>query len=113
MGAKMARNLIKNENKLKVFDKVPVAASSIKGAEVCDNLEKAVEGSDLVITMLPNGKIVKDIALGERGILNFLPKGTIFVDCSTIEPQCAVDVYNEATKKEVKFLDAPVSGSFH
>ncbi|CAH0550035.1 unnamed protein product [Brassicogethes aeneus] len=110
MGSKMARNLIKKGNTVKVFDVIPEARNSIEGAQPCDSLQQVVEGCDVIITMLPNGRIVKEITLGQRGVLEHLEKGAVLVDCSTIEHQCAVDVNEAVLKRGGKFLDAPVSG---
>ncbi|KAF7284390.1 3-hydroxyisobutyrate dehydrogenase, mitochondrial [Rhynchophorus ferrugineus] len=110
MGARMVNNLIKNGEKPKVYDVVPEAAKSLKGAIPCSSLEEVVDGSKIVITMLPNGKIVKDTILGEQGILKRVAKNSLVLDCSTIGPQVAQEVFNAAQESNVRFLDAPVSG---
>lgn len=110
MGARMSKNMIKKGAKLRVYDVLPSAAQSIQGAEVCKSPAEAATGASVVITMLPDGSIVKDAVMGENGILKGISKGSLYVDCSTVEPKLAQELYDVANTNKIRFLDAPVSG---
>lgn len=110
MGAHMARNLLKKGETVRVYDVLDSNAKSVQGAEVCSSPEDAAKDASVIFTMLPNGKIVKDAVTGEKGILKSAPKGSLLIDCSTIEPQMAQEISKIATENKVNFIDAPVSG---
>ncbi|KAG5893855.1 hypothetical protein JTB14_002581 [Gonioctena quinquepunctata] len=110
MGTRMANNLIKKGQSLKVYDVVPSAAASVEGAQQCNSVEEAVKDASIVITMLPNGDVVKETLLGEKGILKGIPKKSLLVDCSTIEPKMAQELSNISKENSIRFMDAPVSG---
>lgn len=69
MGARMVKNLLKKGQDVKVFDTIPLAASSVPGAKVCKSAEEAAKDANIVITMLPTGDIVKETLLADKGIL--------------------------------------------
>ena len=109
MGAPMASNLLKAGNRLLGFD---LSAESAKAAQgrgipVAKDPKSAVDGADIVITMLPSGKHVRMVW---SGLLPFVPKNTLFIDCSTIDVESARAVHDMARDKGVMSLDAPVSG---
>ena len=109
MGAPMASNLLKSGNRLVGFD---LSAESVKlaaarGIPVAKDPKSAVEGADVVITMLPSGKHVRMVW---SGLLPLVPKGTLFIDCSTIDVESARAVHDMAKEKGMASLDAPVSG---
>lgn len=112
MGGPMASNLIKAGHKVTVFDlsKPAVEALVAEGASTADSGKAAVAGAECVITMLPAGKHVEAVYLGEDGLLSSLPKGTLVIDSSTIAPETARAVANAAAERGLNFMDAPVSG---
>lgn len=115
MGKPMAENLLKKGFNLNVFDLNPVVLADIQtqGATVAQSPATAVQGVDMVITMLPAGQHVKSIYLGDensQGLLAILSKNTIAVDCSTIAASDAREVAKAAQSQGIEFLDAPVSG---
>ncbi len=115
MGAPMAENLLKAGYKLSIFDLSPDANQRLAnaGASVADSPEDAAAGAQVVITMLPAGKHVHAVYLGDdqsKGLLSVLPKGTLVIDSSTIAASDARMVADAATKLGIDFLDAPVSG---
>lgn len=71
MGSRMAKNLIKKGHNLKTYDVVPSATTAVPGTKPCQSPEEAVKDSSLVITMLPNGKIVKETVLGRKDFIQF------------------------------------------
>ncbi|MGF1760500.1 3-hydroxyisobutyrate dehydrogenase [Photobacterium sagamiensis] len=116
MGSPMAKNLISAGFNVQVFDINTAAAKKIEpfGAMVAASLEEAVKGADTVISMLPTGVHVRAVYLGDHhggvGLLNLVSKDTFLIDSSTIDPDSARLVANEAANKGLEFVDAPVSG---
>lgn len=112
MGAPMAANLLKHGHQLSVSDLNPEAVAKLttQGAHHAADLKQAAERADAVISMLPAGKHVKGIYMGENGLFKHLKKGTPVIDCSTIATAEALELAAEAQKCGLRFLDAPVSG---
>ena len=110
MGGPMASNLVKAGHDVTVFDlsKDAVAALVSEGAKTADTAHEAAKGAECVITMLPAGKHVEAVYLGEDGLLASLPEGTLVIDSSTISPETARGVAEQAEAKHIPFLDAPV-----
>ena len=112
MGNPMARNLAKKKHKVHVFDldqeslKTAVAGGCIAAESAID----AATGRDFVITMLPAGKHVKAVLLGEDGLMEQINEPGFFIDCSTVDIQTSLDMHDLATIKGHHVLDAPVSG---
>ncbi|GBG36922.1 3-hydroxyisobutyrate dehydrogenase [Mycobacterium montefiorense] len=109
MGGPMSANLGNAGHTVRGFDPVPAAAAAAAegGVEVFDSAADAVAQADVVITMLPNGDIVK------RCYAEVLPAahaGALFIDSSTISVNDAREVHALAQSHGVSQLDAPVSG---
>lgn len=68
------------------------------------------ETCDVVITMLPNSPEVKEVMLGEGGVASWMKPGSVFIDCSSINPVASQEIAAVLAEKEVEMLDAPVSG---
>jgi 3-hydroxyisobutyrate dehydrogenase len=109
MGGPMAANLISAGHAVRGFDPVPAAAAAAaaNGATVFDSTVEAVTEADVVITMLPNGDIVKRCY---AEVLPAAPAGALFIDSSTISVNDAREVHTQAESHGVSQLDAPVSG---
>ncbi len=109
MGGPMAANLIKAGYEVLAFDPVPAAQDQARqdGATVVATAAEAAAASDIVITMLPNGRIVLDV-YGD--VLAAAKPGTLFVDCSTIDVADAQAAAELAAAAGHRALDAPVSG---
>lgn len=107
MGGPMAANLVKAGHTVRGFDVMEEAKTKAResGVDVQDTAAQAVEGAQVIITMLPNGKLV-DSVLDE--VLPSVSKGALFIDSSTI---AVADACAAAAKVAPhRFLDAPVSG---
>ncbi len=109
MGGPMSANLLSAGHTVRGFDPVPAAAATAAegGVELFDSAADAVAQADVVITMLPNGDIVK------RCYAEVLPAaraGALFIDSSTISVNDAREVHSQAESHGVSQLDAPVSG---
>ncbi|WP_166425205.1 3-hydroxyisobutyrate dehydrogenase [Paraglaciecola sp. 20A4] len=117
MGGPMAANLLKAQAKVKVFDLVPSAVSELKskGASAANSAVDAVDGADIVISMLPAGKHVQSLYLGDSergtaGLIDVLTENTLVIDSSTIDAATSILVADALREKGMRFLDAPVSG---
>ncbi|HCS70198.1 MAG TPA: 3-hydroxyisobutyrate dehydrogenase, partial [Rhodospirillaceae bacterium] len=110
MGNPMAGNLIKAGHGVVAFDLSAelLAKAVAAGATAAASAVEAARGAEVVITMLPAGKHVKEVCLG--GLFDALPAGTLVIDCSTIDVDTAREVHAAAAAKGLAMVDAPVSG---
>ena len=104
MGGPMAANLAKAGHEVTGFDMADVA---IEGVTMADTGAAAATGADVVITMLPNGQILRAVA---NEIIPVMSAGAAFVDCSTVDVDSARAVAEQATAAGLLPVDAPVSG---
>lgn len=104
MGAPMAANLAKAGHSVTGFDMADVA---VDGVRLAASAAEAATGQDVVITMLPNGAILRAVALD---VLPAMDRGAALVDCSTVDVESARAVAAEAEAAGLLFVDAPVSG---
>ncbi|WP_270730719.1 3-hydroxyisobutyrate dehydrogenase [Shimia sp. Alg240-R146] len=104
MGGPMAANLAKAGHDVTGFDMADV---SIEGVAMADSGAGAATGADVVITMLPNGQILRAVA---DEIIPAMTAGAAFVDCSTVDVDSARTVADQATQASLLPVDAPVSG---
>jgi 3-hydroxyisobutyrate dehydrogenase len=112
MGAPMAANLIKAGHAVTGFDLVPerVAALAAAGGVAAASAAAAAAAGDVVVTMLPAGREVREVYLGNGGVLGRARSGALLVDCSTIDVETARFVADRAREAGFAMLDAPVSG---
>lgn len=113
MGGPMARNLLKVGHRLSVFDLSPAALASLveAGAQQADSPAAVAQaGVEVIISMLPAATHVRQVYLGDNGLLSHVPAGVLLIDCSTIDPMTAREVAAAAASKGNPMLDAPVSG---
>ena len=81
-----------------------------KGARCASSALEAIEGAEVILSMLPAGKHVAGLYLGENGLIAKAAKGTLILDCSTIDAETARQVGAAAEAAGLAMLDAPVSG---
>ncbi len=112
MGGPMAANLIKAGYQVTVFDLFPEAVENLvrQGAKTAATAKEVASGADVVISMLPAGKHVFDLYLGESGLVEVLAPETIVIDSSTIDSATAIKTAEGLKQKNIQFMDAPVSG---
>ena len=110
MGGGMAANLVKNGHEVRAFDLSEDALAKAKsnGCETFTDAKEAVQGVEAVVSMLPNGAIVKSVY--SDAVIGHAPEGAALLDCSTIDVATAKEVTEMATAKGYKMVDAPVSG---
>ena len=113
MGSRMAKNLIKAGYDLIVWNRTRDKAEEFEklGAVIASSPKSVGEVSDVLFTMLSNPDAVEEVALGNDGFLGAMRRGSIWVDCSTVNPSFTLRMYRIAEGKGIRFLDAPVLGS--
>jgi len=112
MGGSMAQNLLKSGHQVFGYDLSTVALQHFAeaGGIVCDSPQAAAKQAEIVVSMLPAAKHVREVYLGEQGILKVLHAGSLCIDSSTIDPQTIQEVAAAAQAKQIRVCDAPVSG---
>lgn len=112
MGLPMTLNLLKAGHQVRAFDLSAAALDKAveHGALACKNAIEACDNADVLITMLPAGKHVRELVLGKNGLLGHFQSNLLFMDCSTIDAQTAQDLHKACEEHGSLMLDAPVSG---
>src|SRR5688500_2145193 len=110
MGGGMAANLVKAGHAIRAFDLSEEASARARanGAQTFGSVREAVEGAEAVVTMLPNGQIVKQVFTSD--VIGTAPTDAILIDCSTIDVASAREVAKAAKQAGYEMVDAPVSG---
>ena len=104
MGAPMAANLARAGHEVTGFD---TAGVTVEGVSAADSAEACVAGAEVVITMLPDGAILRRVA---DGVIPAMAPGAVLVDCSTVDVDSARAVAEQARAAGLDAIDAPVSG---
>jgi 3-hydroxyisobutyrate dehydrogenase len=112
MGLPMAQNLAKAGHAVRGFDlnRAQVDALAASGGQAAATVKAAAAGTEIVITMLPAGRHVREVYLAAAGVLSAVRPDTLLIDSSTIDVETARAVAAEAGKRGLAMLDAPVSG---
>lgn len=112
MGRPMSKNLLKAGYEVVVCDVVPAAVDEVvaAGAKAAATPKAVAEQTEVIITMLPDSPQVKQVVLGENGVIEGAKKGAIVVDMSSIAPLVSREVAQKLAEKGIEMLDAPVSG---
>lgn len=110
MGGGMAANLVKAGHEVHAFDLADAALERARenGCTTYTSVRKAVQGADAVVSMLPNGAIVK--AVYSADVIGEAPTSALLLDCSTIDVATAREVASAADAAGYAMVDAPVSG---
>lgn len=104
MGGPMAANLAKAGHSVTGFDMADV---QIEGVSMAGSAAEAATGAEVVITMLPNGQILRAVA---NDVIPAMAQGAALVDCSTVDVDSAKAVAEQAENAGLLSVDAPVSG---
>jgi len=116
MGLPMAANLARAGQELIVYDlnrKVVDDFVAEFDARPANGLESVAQNADIVITIVPTGKDVRRIVMGqdgEAGLADFMEKGKLLVDMSSSDPTGTVQLAKELAERGIPMVDAPVSG---
>ena len=112
MGKPMAKNLLKAGYSLTVHSRSqgPVDELVGDGAARALSGKEVAQGTEIIVTMLPDSADSERAILGENGVLEGAREGSVIIDMSSIAPLVSREIAAEAAKKNVEMLDAPVSG---
>lgn len=112
MGGPMVLNLMKKGFDVSVYTRTKSKAQAVldAGAHWCDTVAEAAKGRDVVITIVGYPKDVEEVYFGAGGIIENADAGTVLIDMTTTSPRLSQRIYEEAAKKGLPALDAPVSG---
>ncbi len=110
MGGGMAANLVKAGHQVRAFDlsEAALAAAREAGCATFATAKEACQGAEAVVSMLPNGAIVKQVYWDD--VIGHAPEGAILLDCSTIDVATAREVIEVTEAHGYQMVDAPVSG---
>ncbi len=112
MGKPMAQNLLAAGYEVYVFDLNAANVQELegKGAIGCTSGTEVASKADIVVTSLPNAKIVESVMTGSNGVIANCKPGTVIMDMSSVAPNTTKQMAKIALEKDVKYIDAPVSG---
>ena len=110
MGRPMARNVMAKGHRLIVYDVQPagMTALAVAGAAVARTPREVAEGSEIVITMLPDAPDVERAALGDDGVVAGLRGGSVYIDMSTIDPATTRRIGAAVAARGAAMIDSPV-----
>ena len=111
MGLPMAKNILKAGYSLKAYNRSQNKAAALKefGAEITISIDEAVKDSDIVITMLTDDTAINEVMDSSNFLENLKSSATV-IDMSSVKPTTATKYGNNLKSKNIKYLDAPVSG---
>src|SRR5690349_21286359 len=112
MGSSMAGHLLDAGHQLAVYNRTRARADQLveKGATWRDSPADVAADAEVVFTMLGFPVDVREVVLGDDGILEVMQPGSLLADMTTSEPALAVEIHEAAKAKGIQALDAPVSG---
>lgn len=112
MGKPMAINLINAGMNVIAYDVVVENVNELvqKGASAASSIAELAAKSDVIITMVQTSKQVEAICLEKNGIFDSIKKGSLYIDCSSIDINASQALHAEAKQRGIAMLDSPVSG---
>jgi 3-hydroxyisobutyrate dehydrogenase len=115
MGAPMAAHLARAGHRLALFDVAAGVAAglaqTLPGAITSASPAALAHHSDIVVTMVPNGEVVRDLVAADDGLAQGLRAGSLLIDCSSSEPWLTRASGRLLAERGVAMVDAPVSGA--
>ena len=112
MGAPMAINLVRAGHRVACYNRTRAKTQPVvdAGGIAFDTPAAAASEAEVVITMVTDGPDVETILFGDKGALQTAEPGTLCIDMSTISPALTRDMAERAATRQVRMLDAPVTG---
>ena len=115
MGEPMAGHIANAGYRVSVYDVDPACDERVvrkhPAVRAMPSPKAVAEASEIVVTMLPSGKYVRDVALGDSGLIHGFRRGGILLDNSSCEPWITVETARALAEKGISMVDAPVSGA--
>lgn len=112
MGAPMAGHLIEAGYRLTVFNRTRAKAQPLldRGAQWADNPRRVAEASDVIFTIVGFPHDVRQVILGDDGIIHGIEPDNVVIDMTTSQPALAVEISKTLSDRDAHAIDAPVSG---
>lgn len=112
MGKPMAKNLLKAGHEILAYDIVKASMDEMAaaGAQLAESSQDIAAQTELIILMLPNSPHVKEVVMGENGLIKTIRPNSVVIDMSSIAPAASQEVALALAGKSCEMLDAPVSG---
>ncbi|MGD2187905.1 MAG: NAD(P)-dependent oxidoreductase [Desulfobacterales bacterium] len=112
MGIGMSLNVLKAGHDVTVHNRTRQKEEEVakEGARRAESPQEAAEGAEIIVTMVSDTPDVEEVVLGAKGVIHGAAQGAIVIDMSTISPAATRQIAGELSKKDIKMLDAPVSG---
>ncbi len=113
MGLGMAKNLLKAGFEVAAWNRTRARAEplAVAGARLAETPAEAARGASVVVAMVANDKASREAWLGDAGALAAMEPGAVAIECSTLTPAWVAELGEAATARQVRLLDAPVTGS--
>jgi len=115
MGEPMAGHLATAGYRVAVYDVNGACSERVAekhpGVQIMGSPQAVAEVSEIVVCMLPSGRYVREVALGDSGLIHGFRSGSILLDTSSCEPWMTVDTARALAEKGIRMVDAPVSGA--
>ena len=114
MGGSMAANLARQGYKVMAWnrtsDRPGVKIAQQAGAKVASSIAEAVANAEIILTCVGDVPDIKEVLLADQGVINYARPHSLIVDMSTIGSKAAQEIQIELNKRQLRFMDAPVSG---
>lgn len=112
MGKSMVRNLMRNGYEVSIFTRTKAKVLDVieEGAIWCEDIKTCVANKEVIMTIVGYPKDVEEVYFGESGIIANSKAGAYVIDMTTTSPKISQRIDEEARKKQMFALDAPVSG---
>ncbi|UBU12012.1 2-hydroxy-3-oxopropionate reductase [Nonomuraea gerenzanensis] len=112
MGSPMAVHLVRAGHAVAGYNRTPEKARPLAeaGGRVAESIADAVAGAEVVALMVPDSPDVQEVLTGPGGVFEHAAPGTLIIDFSSIRPDVTRELAAEAGRRDLRYLDAPVSG---
>ncbi len=112
MGKPMSKNLLKAGYSLVVYSRSAATVNELvqAGAQGADSPREVAEQADAIITMLPNSPEVKEVVLGKNGLIEGMRPNAMLIDMTSLDPLVSREIAARLAAKNIRMMDAPVSG---
>ncbi|BBU20771.1 2-hydroxy-3-oxopropionate reductase [Mycobacterium xenopi] len=112
MGSPMAVRLAKAGHQVTGYNRTSEKTAALveAGGRAAQSIADAVADAEVVCVMVPDSRDVTDVLAGEGGVFDKAKSGTLIIDFSSIRPDVTAQLAEQAAAKDMRLLDAPVSG---
>jgi 3-hydroxyisobutyrate dehydrogenase-like beta-hydroxyacid dehydrogenase len=113
MGTRIAQRLLEHGYQLYVYDQDPAKAKDIaaRGGIVAKDIVELARTADVILSCLPDDKVVRDVYAGSEGVFAAARPGTVVFEMSTISPESSRELHRQGAKLDIEVMDVAISGS--